>query len=111
MPYKPGESGNPGGKPKVPVHVRELARAYTEDAVKALVKCLKVKGERVAAANTLLAYGYGKPATTVNLRVITSIADLSTEELEAIANASDDGLTIEGTADEADDEADDSADC
>ena len=64
--FKPGQSGNPGGRPKLPEdvkHVRELARQYTQEAVDALVVTLKEGGHsaRVAAANALLERGWGKP--------------------------------------------------
>ena len=48
MPFKPGQSGNPGGRPKI---VREFhswltGKAYPE-AKKALLKCLKSDDEKV----------------------------------------------------------------
>jgi hypothetical protein len=37
-PFKKGESGNPGGRPKVIAELRELARAHAPDAIKELAR-------------------------------------------------------------------------
>jgi hypothetical protein len=63
--FKPGKSGNPGGRPKLPEdvkHVRELARQYTAQAVAALVEVLESDSAsaKVAAANALIDRGWGK---------------------------------------------------
>ena len=83
--FKPGQSDNPGGRPKVLRNLQELAREHTEDAIKVLVRALKVPRERVAAAGALLDRGYGRPLQTQNVRVIRRIEDLSDEELAALA--------------------------
>lgn len=83
--FTPGRSGNPGGRPAVVKSVQDLARQHTADAVGALVAALAKPGERVPAANVLLAYGYGRPAQTQNVRVIRSIEDLTDAELAALS--------------------------
>ena len=64
-PFKKGQSGNPGGRPKVIAEVKELARAHTGEAVKTLVSIMtnpkSAPAARVSAANSLLDRGYGKP--------------------------------------------------
>jgi hypothetical protein len=69
MPFKKGQSGNPGGRPKELAHVKELARKHTEEAISALVSILQNKDDtssaRVAAANSILDRAYGKPSTIV----------------------------------------------
>jgi Family of unknown function (DUF5681) len=64
-PFKKGQSGNPGGRPKVVAEVKELAREHTAEAIKTLVSIMNDSksppAARVSAANALLDRGYGKP--------------------------------------------------
>ena len=64
-PFKKGQSGNPGGRPKVVAEVKELAREHTGEAIKTLVSIMtnpkSAPAARVSAANSLLDRGYGKP--------------------------------------------------
>ena len=94
--FKPGQSGNPGGRPAVVKHIQELARQHTADAVEALIAALQKPGERVAAASTLLAYGYGRPTQTMNVRKISSWADLTDEELEMLVTSTDEAIASMG---------------
>jgi hypothetical protein len=63
--WKPGQSGNPGGRPKVAGDLRDLARTYTHTAVATLVSIMSdhqaPAAARVTAANALLDRGHGKP--------------------------------------------------
>ena len=64
MPWKQGQSGNPGGRPKGDGEIRELAREHTPTALRTLVEiCEHGQNEsaRVAASNALLDRGWGKP--------------------------------------------------
>jgi uncharacterized protein DUF5681 len=55
-PFKKGQSGNPGGKPKVVAEVQELARQHTTTAVETLVSIMTntkaAPSARVSAANS-----------------------------------------------------------
>jgi hypothetical protein len=59
-----GQSGNPGGRPKVLAEVRDLARRHAPAAINELAR-LAVGAEseavRVAAIREILDRGYGKP--------------------------------------------------
>ena len=50
MPFRKGQSGNPGGRPKILADVRELARAHTAKALNTLVEI--VGNEKVAGGGT-----------------------------------------------------------
>jgi hypothetical protein len=66
MPFEKGQSGNPGGRPKVVAEIKELARAHTGEAIETLVSIMtnpkSAPAARVSAANALLDRGFGKPA-------------------------------------------------
>ena len=63
MPFKPGESGNPGGRPKEVAEVKELARSHGPEAIEKLAAVMRSDNTKaaVAAAIALLDRGYGKP--------------------------------------------------
>jgi hypothetical protein len=67
--WKPGQSGNPSGRPKQNPLAQELARAYTEQAVQALAEILgdpeADQRAKIAAAQALLDRAWGKPAQTL----------------------------------------------
>ena len=69
--FAPGQSGNPGSRPKDEHRVAELARSYTVEAVETLVELMRCgKDERVrgTAAQALLDRGWGK----AKVEVVTS---------------------------------------
>ncbi|MGB8896959.1 MAG: DUF5681 domain-containing protein [Pseudolabrys sp.] len=73
MPFKKGQSGNPGGRPKILADIREVARAHTASAMNALVQIVENNNAppaaRVAAANSLLDRGYGKPEAKIDANI------------------------------------------
>lgn len=68
-PFAPGQSGNPGGKPKGFAEFRELCRTHAAKAVRVLEEQLDSKNESTAreAALALLAYGFGRPTVAVEV--------------------------------------------
>jgi hypothetical protein len=71
MPFKKGQSGNPGGRVGVPAEVLDLARQHSTEAIERLIHWMKSDDGRisVAAANALLDRGYGRPAQLIDLSV------------------------------------------
>ena len=61
--WKPGHSGNPGGRPNISAEIRNLAREHGPEAIERLVALMHSKNESVAvrAAEALLDRGYGRP--------------------------------------------------
>lgn len=63
--FLPGQSGNPGGRPRTPASVRESFRECTELALTTLKQVMQdveaPPSSRVKAAEVTLAYGWGRP--------------------------------------------------
>jgi Family of unknown function (DUF5681) len=88
--FRPGQSGNPGGRPKAERNVRELAQQHTVEAVEALVDVVRTgkPAERVQAATALLDRGWGRPSASIEMTstVKTSLVDLLTS-IDAVEDA------------------------
>lgn len=67
MPFAPGQSGNPSGRPAVDPELRDAARKHTKRAIEILAKWMEGNDPRasVAACSQLLDRGYGKPAQAI----------------------------------------------
>lgn len=83
-PFKPGQSGNPGGRSKALVAAEALAREHTDTAIRTLVEICKDKrapgAARVSAASVLLDRGHGKARQTVDLNA--NVTDLPDDALQ-----------------------------
>lgn len=69
MAFAKGKSGNPAGRPKADLEVRDAARLYGAAAITKLVELMEGDDKRIAlsAAQALLDRGFGKPAQSVEL--------------------------------------------
>ncbi len=69
MRFEKGQSGNPGGRPKGVVEVRELAQRLTGRSFEELARIAFNSPDdraRLAAIGIILERGYGKPAQPVD---------------------------------------------
>jgi hypothetical protein len=68
--FRPGQSGNPGGRPKTTALLRQLAQDQAEANVRALVEIRDNKrasaSARIAAIRELFDRGFGKAIQTVD---------------------------------------------
>jgi hypothetical protein len=69
--FQPGQSGNPGGRPKDIGRLKELARKHTEEAIATLAAIMRDNKEpaaaRVRAAEAMLDRAWGRPETTASV--------------------------------------------
>jgi hypothetical protein len=98
MPWKKGESGNPGGKRKQDYRIKDLAQEYTPEVLKRLATIMRQSKDlraAVAACGALLDRAYGKPAQSLDL----TNSDRTLVEMFASAVRSANGLTTEAGED------------
>lgn len=85
--WKPGQSGNPNGRPKLAYDIQALAREHTAAALKALVEALADQRTKVAAAQALLDRGYGRPIQSHDIRHSVAAATADDASLASLAFA------------------------
>ena len=92
--FQPGQSGNPGGKPKAIIEVTAAARQRTLEAIETLTTIMRDKkatsSARVSAAIALLERGWGKAPQSISIkRDPSEMGHLTDDELIAIAAGTD----------------------
>jgi len=74
-PWQPGQSGNLSGRRPADYNLKHLAREHTAKALQTLVDIMTnakaTHTARVAAANSLLDRGFGKPVNEINAQIST----------------------------------------
>ena len=80
-----GQSGNPGGRPKMPEDLKRAMQGLAEDASKVLQEAMQSDDlrARILAAGHVLDRGYGKPTQVVDLTTKTDVGALHLEALKA----------------------------
>jgi Family of unknown function (DUF5681) len=87
--FRPGQSGNPNGRPRVLADVQNAAREHSADAIKTLSDIMNnpkaPAAARISAACALLDRGYGKALQTVdanntNVNYVVSDQPMTEEE-------------------------------
>lgn len=86
-PWKPGQSGNPSGRPKRVRQLTDIADAAAQAAMRKVVKLMDSDDDRVAlaAAREVLDRVAGKPRQAVDVTQGRDAADYTEAELVAIA--------------------------
>ncbi len=88
--FKPGQSGNPGGRPQSSSAIQLLALRYCREAIELLAKMMsdenkKIDPTRVAVIREILDRGVGKPVAAINLDLTLTkrLEEMSPDELLA----------------------------
>lgn len=84
--FRPGQSGNPGGRPAIARDLRKQLEPHGKAMVSALIDAMKSEDERVKleAIKLGLAYLYGKPSEAPPPAEAAPGALMSPEEAEAV---------------------------
>lgn len=87
--YKPGESGNPGGRKPSIQSFGQMCRENSNEYFAEINRIAhdRTDKQQLKAIELLLAYGHGRPVQTQNVRVVRSLSDLTDEELEALSKS------------------------
>ena len=86
--FKPGQSGNPGGRPKKSEEQRnleEMCRAKTPEALATILSIMDTgenERNRLSAAEFVIERGWGKAAQAVDLTARISVHENALNELE-----------------------------
>lgn len=96
--WKPGQSGNPNGRPRKLRLLSDIADTHSEAALLKVVELMNSTDERIAlvAAQTILDRVMGKPKQSVETTHKREASDYSRAELLAIARMGREGVDTPG---------------
>jgi hypothetical protein len=76
-----GASGNPGGRPRIVLAVRDQAQQHGEEAIEVLAGIMRdteaPPAARISAASEILNRGYGRPVDQKAMLVLAQSTDLT----------------------------------
>jgi len=86
MAFQKGQSGNPGGRPKLPDKLQSRLRSLTPRAIDAVARALDSDDEKTAlqAANFVFDRIYGKPVQAVEQQTNVDVRVLHLEAVKAL---------------------------
>jgi hypothetical protein len=97
MPFKPGQSGNPSGRARMPEELKIKFRDEIPSVVDFWIETYRNTSESFAnrnkAAENLIYYGYGKPRESVDLDVSGKIDGITIEIVKKIDADNDPSLS------------------
>ena len=102
--FKPGQSGNPLGRARMPEELKKAFQARSQDALNTLVDVMingDKNADRIKASDSILDRAWGKPAQTIDgslntgVRVIDT-AKLPKEQRDALAMLAVSNMGLEG---------------
>lgn len=81
MPFKPGQSGNPSGRARMPEELKIKLHNEIPSVVDFWIKTYRNENESFAnrnkAAENLIYYGYGKPKETIDMDISGRVEEIT----------------------------------
>ena len=100
-PFKPGQSGNPGGRPKMPEEMRQILREAGPELARKLLQYTEHPNPKIAmwAITEALDRAYGKPTQAQDISFdVNNTADVYTQIRRVAMEQEDDRQRNSNTA-------------